>query len=552
VGLINNDVSHFYLFNDKYLTKCLHLYVKSYTINQNKMVAEKLSQEEESKHMKKRIKSILAVGVLLTLTIALGGCAGDKASDSSQIIVGIPQDLEDSLDPHVAVAAGTKEVLFNIYEGLVKPDLDGNLVPAVASEYAVSEDGKTYTFTLREGIKFHNGNPVTVEDIKYSIEKCADTSAGEPLVEAYAAITAVNCIDDKTVEIVLSEENTDFMAYMMTAIIPADNENPDTNPIGTGPYMYVSRSPQENFVVKRFDEYWGEPASIENIIFKVCANADTIVMDLKGGSIDMYARLTSAQVDELGDSFHIYEGTMNLVQALYLNNATKPFDDSRVRQAMCYAVNQQEIFDLTFDGKGTEIGSAMFPAFEKYYTEELKDVYNQDIDKAKELMKEAGYEDGFSMTITVPSNYQPHIDTAQVLVEQLKAINIDATIELVEWSSWLSDVYANRNYQSTIIGVDAAELTARALLDRYVSDADNNFTNFANEEYDTLFERVIVTTNEEEQVEIYKQMEEILAKDAAAVYIQDMVQFVALNNKFEGYEFYPLYVQDISRIREVK
>ncbi len=552
MGLINNEESHFYFFNDKYLTKCLHLYVKSYTINQNKMVAEKLPQEEESKHMKKRIKSILAVGVLLTLTVALSGCSGDKASDSSQIIVGIPQDLEDSLDPHVAVAAGTKEVLFNIYEGLVKPDLDGSLVPAVASEYAVSEDGKTYTFTLREGIKFHNGNLVTVEDIKYSIEKCADTSAGEPLVEAYAAITAVNCIDDKTVEIVLSEENTDFMAYMMTAIIPADNENPDTNPIGTGPYMYVSRSPQENFVVKRFDEYWGEPASIENVIFKVCANADTIVMDLKGGSIDMYARLTSAQVDELGDSFHIYEGTMNLVQALYLNNAAKPFDDSRVRQAMCYAVNQQEIFDLTFDGKGTEIGSAMFPAFEKYYIEELKDVYNQDIDKAKALMKEAGYEDGFSMTITVPSNYQPHIDTAQVLVEQLKTINIDATIELVEWSSWLSDVYANRNYQSTIIGVDAAELTARALLDRYVSDADNNFTNFANEEYDTLFDRVIVTTNEEEQIEIYKQMEEILAKDAAAVYIQDMVQFVALNNKFEGYEFYPLYVQDISRIREVK
>jgi len=502
--------------------------------------------------MKKRSKSILAVCALLALTVALSGCSGDKASDSSQIIVGIPQDLEDSLDPHVAVAAGTKEVLFNIYEGLVKPDLDGNLVPAVASEYAISEDGKTYTFTLREGIKFHNGNPVTVEDIKYSIEKCADTSAGEPLVEAYSAITAVNCIDEKTVEIVLSEENTDFLAYMMTAIIPADNENPDTNPIGTGPYMYVSRSPQENFIVKRFDEYWGEPASIENVIFKVCANADTIVMDLKGGSIDMYARLTSAQVNELGDSFHVYEGTMNLVQALYLNNASKPFDDIRVRQAMCYAVNQQEIFDLTFDGKGTEIGSAMFPSFEKYFIEDLKDVYNQDIDKAKALMKEAGYEDGFSMTITVPSNYQPHIDTAQVLVEQLKQINIDATIELVEWSSWLSDVYANRNYQSTIIGVDAAELTARALLDRYVSDADNNFTNFANEEYDTLFDSVIVTTDETEQVKIYKRMEEILAEDAASVYIQDMVEFVALNNKFEGYEFYPLYIQDISRIREVK
>ena len=499
--------------------------------------------------MKKSITNALMVMVLLTLTIALGGCSGDKASDSSQIVVGIPQDLEDSLDPHVAVAAGTKEVLFNIYEGLVKPDSDGNLIPAVASEYAVSEDEKTFTFTLREGIKFHNGNPVTVEDVKYSIEKCADTTDGEPLVEAYSNIERIETPDDRTIEIVLKEPNNDFLSYMTTAILPADNANPDTEPIGTGPYLYVSRSPQENFVVKRFDDYWGTPAYIENVIFKVCPNADTIVMDLRGGSIDMYARLTSAQINELDDQFDIYEGTMNLVQALYLNNAVKPFDDVRVRQAMCYAVNQQEIFDLTFDGKGTEIGSSMFPAFGKYYIPELADVYDQDLDKAKELMKEAGYENGFSMTITVPSNYQPHIDTAQVLVEQLKAINIDASIELIEWSSWLSDVYADRHYESTVIGVDAAELTARALLDRFESTAGNNFINFNNPEYDEVYAKAITSNDAEQQTELYKQLETILTEDAANVYIQDMAEFVALNSKYEGYEFYPLYVQDMSKIR---
>ncbi|MDO5572910.1 MAG: ABC transporter substrate-binding protein [bacterium] len=499
--------------------------------------------------MKKSMTNALMVMVLLTLTIALGGCSGDKASDSSQIVVGIPQDLEDSLDPHVAVAAGTKEVLFNIYEGLVKPDSDGNLIPAVASEYAVSEDEKTFTFTLREGIKFHNGNPVTVEDVKYSIEKCADTTDGDPLVEAYSNIERIETPDDRTIEIVLKEPNNDFLSYMTTAILPADNASPDTEPIGTGPYLYVSRSPQENFVVKRFDDYWGTPAYIENVIFKVCPNTDTIVMDLRGGSIDMYARLTSAQINELDDQFDIYEGTMNLVQALYLNNAVKPFDDVRVRQAMCYAVNQQEIFDLTFDGKGTEIGSSMFPAFGKYYIPELADVYNQDLDKAKELMKEAGYENGFSMTITVPSNYQPHIDTAQVLVEQLKAINIDASIELIEWSSWLSDVYADRNYESTVIGVDAAELTARALLDRFESTAGNNFINFNNPEYDKVYANAITCNDAEQQTELYKQLETILTEDAANVYIQDMAEFVALNSKYEGYEFYPLYVQDMSKIR---
>lgn len=209
---------------------------------------------------------------------------------------------------------------------------------------------------------------------------------------------------------------------MTTAIIPAANENPDTNPIGTGPYKYVSRSPQENFVVERFEDYWGEPAYIQDVTFKICANADSIVMDLEGGSIDMFARVTSTQAASLSDDFEILEGTMNLVQALYLNHEEAPFDDERVRQALCYATDVEEIKLMVSDGKGTQIGSSMFPAFGKYYMEELNDAYPTNVEKAKELLKEAGYGDGLSFTITVPSNYQPHIDTAQVLVEQFKKL----------------------------------------------------------------------------------------------------------------------------------
>ncbi len=502
--------------------------------------------------MKRRMKGILSTCVLLTLAIALGGCAGDKSENSSQIVVGIPQDLEDSLDPHKAVAAGTKEVLFNVFEGLLKPDSEGNIVPAVAKSYDVSQDGKVYTFTLRENVKFHNGNPVTAEDVKYSIEKCAGiTGDEEPLIAVFSLIKSVDVVSDSIVEITLSEENISFPAALATvtaAIIPKDNATPDTTPIGTGPYMYVSRSPQENFVVKRYDEYWGEPAHIENVIFKIASNADTVVMDLRGGSIDLYARLTSAQVSQLGDGFNVMEGTMNLVQALYLNNAVEPFDDPKVRQAMCYAVNVQEILDLTSDGKGTPIGSSMFPAFKKYYIEELSNTYPQNAEKAKKLLDEAGYPNGFSMTITVPSNYQPHIDTAQVLVEQLKAVGIDATIQLVEWNSWLSDVYTNREFESTVIGVDASSMTAAALLERFYSKADNNFINYSNPEYDSLYEQTITCTDDEKQTKLYKDMERLLTEDAANVYIQDMAEFVVLNKKYEGYTFYPLYVQDISKI----
>lgn len=483
------------------------------------------------------------------LTIALGACSGDKAGESSsQITIGIPQDIEDSLDPHKAVAAGTKEVLFNLYEGLVKPDSSGELQPAIASDYSISEDATTYTFTLREGVKFHDGSMVTAEDVKYSIDRCADTTNGEPLVEAYSNIKSVNIVDEKTVEVVLNTADSDFLANMTTAIIPASNENPDTNPIGTGPYRYVSRSPQENFVVEKFDEYWGTPANIENVTFRVCANADSIVMNLQGGSIDMFARLTTTQASQLGDQFDVLEGTMNLVQALYLNNAVEPFNDERVRQALCYAVDPQGIMDLISDGKGTEIGSSMFPAFEKYYMPELNDVYNQDFNKAKELLAEAGYPDGFSFTITVPSNYQQHIDTAQVLVEQLKNIGVTAEIELVEWETWVSEAYTNRNFEATVVGVDASSLTASALLSRFVSDAPNNFINFSNADYDAAYARAEAAVDDEEKTEAYKECERLLAEHAANVYIQDLPCLVALNKKYEGYEFYPLYVQDISKL----
>lgn len=499
---------------------------------------------------RKGFKSLIMVFVLTVLAVALSACSGDKEGESSsQITIGIPQDVEDSLDPHKMVAAGTKEVFFNLFEGLVKPTSDGDFIPAVASAYEESEGGKVYTFTLREGIKFHDGSLVTAEDVKYSIDKCADTTNGGPLVPAYSNIENVEITDDATVKITLKEADTEFLAYMTTAIIPASNENPDTNPIGTGPYKFVSRSPQENFVVERFEEYWGEPAGIKDVTFKVCANADTIVMDLEGGSIDMFARVTATQAAELSDQFTVLEGTMNLVQALYLNNAEAPFDDVRVRQALCYAIDPAEIMLMVSDGKGTEIGSSMFPAFGKYYMEELNDTYNQDVEKAKELLAEAGYSDGFTFTMTVPSNYQQHIDTAQVLVEELKAIGVTAEIQLIEWDSWLSDVYQGRNYQSTVVGVDASSLTGAALLQRFTSDAGNNFINFNNSAYDEAFKKAITSTDDAEKTKYYQECERILSDDAANVYIQDLPEFVALNKKYTGYEFYPLYVQDIAKLK---
>lgn len=512
--------------------------------------------------MKKKLMAFLLLASLLCA--ALTGCGGSSTEKTpeggqtqtgstdavaNEITVGIAQDLDDSLDPHLAVAAGTKEVMFNVFEGLMKPTSTGDLTPAVAESYTVSEDRLTYTFTLREGVKFHNGDEVTAEDVVYSISRCADTTDGTPLVEAFSVIQSVEAVDARTVAITIAEPSNEFISYMTTAILPAGYDQQDTAPVGTGPFKFVSRAAQDNIVLEKFDEYWGTPAYLDKVTFKIMENADSLVMSLQSGAIDLCSHLTSTQVAQLGGDFYVAEGTMNLVQALYLNNAEKPFDDVRVRQALCYAVDKQGIIDLAFDGYGSPIGSSMYPAFGKYFDESLTNYYTKDVEKAKSLLTDAGYPNGFEMTITVPSNYQPHIDTAQVLVEQLKEIGVTAKIELVEWGTWVSDVYAGRQFQSTVVGVDASNMTARALLERFTSDYAKNFINYNNADYDALFQQALTTYDDAEQTAIYKAMEKNLTENAANVYIQDLADLVAVRQGLEGVTFYPIYVLDLSTVR---
>lgn len=517
-------------------------------------------------------RKLLAVLLLLGLLCAvLCGCkdgSADKTPEGGQtsgsgepapppaadhpneITVGIAQDLDESLDPHKAVAAGTKEVMFNVFEGLVKPTPEGDLIPAVAEKYEISDDQLTYTFTIREGIKFHNGDPVTAGDVVNSITRCIEPYEADVLaVEPLSAVEKVTSVDERTVQIRLKEPNTEFLAYLTLAILPEDYGGQDTAPVGTGPFKFVSRAAQDNIVLERFEDYWGQPAYLDKVTFKIIENGDSILMSLQSGAVDLFAHLTSTQAAQLGDGFNIEEGTMNLVQAMYLNNAVEPFDNVLVRQALCHAVDRRQILDLAFDGYGSLIGSSMYPAFGKYFDDSLTDYYPHDVEKARALLAEAGYPGGFSMTITVPSNYQPHIDTAQVIVEQLKEVGVTAEIQLVEWSSWLSDVYAGRQFQATVVGVDASTMTARALLERFTSTAGNNFINYNSPLYDSLFVKATSSGGDKAQTEFYKEMEADLTRNAANVYIQDLADLVAVRKGLTGVRFYPIYVLDLSGVR---
>ena len=510
-------------------------------------------------------KKLLALFLALVMVGAvLPGC-GDGSKDpggqgnngetgepvkGGEITVGIAQDLDDSLDPHQTVAAGTREVLFNIFEGLVKPNSDGEMIPAVAEKYELSEDGTTYTFTLRDGVKFHNGQTVTAEDVVYSINRCAAVPEGQekPLVAAFSAIRSVEALDEKTVTVTIAQRDLEFISYMTAAIIPAGYADQATAPVGTGPFKFVSRTPQENFIMERFEDYWGTPAWLDKVTYKICENADALVMNLNGSSIDLCAHLTSAQAAQLNSNFKVLEGTMNLVQAIYLNNQAKPFDNQLVRQALCYAIDRQGIMDMVADGHGTAVGSSIYPAFTKYFLPELVDKYPHSVEKAKELLAQAGYPDGFDMTISVPNNYQPHMDTAEVVAEQLREAGINVTIQPVEWSTWLDTIYNGRQFQATVVGVDAANMTARAMLERFTSDYAKNFINYSSPAYDALFQQAINATDEATQTDLYKQMETMLADTAANVYIQDLSDLVAMRQDLGGLKFYPIYVLDLSTV----
>ncbi|MBR1780119.1 MAG: ABC transporter substrate-binding protein [Oscillospiraceae bacterium] len=468
---------------------------------------------------------------------------------ANEITVGIPQDLDDSLDPYMMTAAGTREVMFNVFEGLVKPNSDGAYVNAVASDVQISDDLLTYTFTLRDGVVFHNGKTVTVDDVLYSFETCAATTVQSSVAAALSAITDIHA-DGNDIVITLSTPNSDFLANVSSVYItPADYDQQASQPVGTGPFKYVSRSVQENVVLEKNADYYGTPAYLDKVTYKIYEESNSMVTALNSGALDLVAHLTADQISTVSTDYTVLESTMNLVVALYLNHSVAPFDNEQVRQALCYAIDIDNVIALATSGHGVRIGSSMYPNFSKYFDESLADAYPYDPDQARQLLADAGYENGFIFSITIPSNYEhPYGDMALAIVENLQDVGITAKIKRVDWSTWLEETYSNRNFDSTIVGFDASILTASALLERWNSDAPNNMINYDNPEYDSTYAAAVASTDDAEQTALFKRCLEILNETAANVYIEDLGEFIVMNPELSGYEFYPLYVMDMSTL----
>ncbi len=485
----------------------------------------------------------------VTTTEAPAAETAGEPAEGGEFVFGLPTEL-DNFDPFTATTADAKAVYFNIYEGLVKVAPDGGFNPAVAESYEVTEDAKTYTFKLRDGVKFHNGNDVTTDDVLYSIKLAVDAGT-----TGYDNIASYEATDDKTVVITLAEGDADFIAKASQAIVPKDSDNNGElalAPIGTGPYKFDEYAVQDHVSLVKNEDYWGEKAHLDKVTVKFIASSAELPINYQSGAIDGFMGNGSLieQVDKATSVINV--ANSNAVQLLALNNKVAPFDDVRVRKALSYAVNSDEVIEAAAYGYGVKIGSALIPGLGKYYDDSLTDVYDVNIDEAKKLLAEAGFENGFTFTVKVPSVYQVHIDTAQVIVNQLAAVGVTMNIEQVDWATWLENVYTNRDYEATIISVDGAIASPTAFLSRYVSDAHNNFVNFASDEYDAAYKEATESIDDATRIAAFKKCQQVISEEAGSVYIEDISNVVIYGTKFGGFRGYPLYAVDFSAIYSVQ
>jgi len=492
------------------------------------------------------IRKVLAI-VLCVASFAAVSCSSSQDGEyGGEAVVGITQE-PSVFDPHTVVAAGDKEILFNIFEGLVKYDHTGELQPCLATDYKIADDAMTYTFTLREGVLFHDGSEMDADDVIYSLNRACE------LMPNLETVESVTDNGDGTVSINLNSPNSELLPYLTAAIIPeGSGDTIGETIIGTGPFKFESYEPGISVVLSKNENYWNpELPYLDKATFKICADMDAAVLELQAGTVDILPYLTTDKTVGLDEErFTTIAVGSNMVQLLALNNAVEPFTDVRVRQAINYAIDREEIIDIVMNGEALPLVTCMSPVMGFAYDTSLDDMYNQDIENVKLLLEEAGYPDGFDMTITVPSNYLIHVNTAIAIADELSEVGINVTIEQVDWATWLEDVYTNRDYQTTIIAL-TSDFAPYDVIYRYASDSSKNFINYSNENVDEIITSIPQTASDVDRYDLYHDLLYFIADDAASCYIQDPYATTAYNNRIEGYEIYPMYVQDMSTVKIV-
>lgn len=453
----------------------------------------------------------------------------------------------DGLDPQRTTAASTFQITNNLYDALLKVDTAGQLQPGLAESWETSQDGLSITFHLRQGVSFSNGNPCDAAAVVASFDRLkADES---PRAADYASFT-VSAADESTVLVEMPELNVAALssfAYPWAAIVDVSAGDALRNqPVGTGAFTLGEWVPQQSITLQANPSYWGGVAKVGTVELRILPDATSQITSLRAGELDV-TQISGDQVVAFeGDAgFSLVQQPQNAVQIMAMNLSNEALADVRVRQAINHAVDKQLLIDTVWWGYGERIGSHYPTVLPEYV--DTNDRYPYDPDAARQLLSEAGYAEGLTLEMKLPESYPDYVDAGQVIADSLSQVGITCNIEIVEWASWLSDVYNGRQYDLTVVG-HTGRLDPYVLLARYASDSAENYFNYANPEVDDLLASYLTETDADKRTQMVQDLQNILADDVPAYYIQDPVTTYVTAAGVSGLELYPIDILELKNV----
>ncbi|MGM7697299.1 ABC transporter substrate-binding protein [Microbacterium sp. A84] len=467
--------------------------------------------------MFRRPRRLAVISALAATAVILTACAGSGPEPvetstgepdlNATLTVGLVLEPTNLDIRHTSGAAIEQILIDNVYEGLVTRTQDNTIEPALASDYEVSEDGLTYTFSLNEGVTFHNGTALTSADVVASYEAVRTDETLQGFAE-FAHIASIAAPDATSVVITLTEPNQNFL-FTLTGPAGLVFQSGDTTDLqsaenGTGPFTLEKWSKGSAITFARYADYWGEPASVAEVVFEYIPDFTAGVNAALDGSLDVLTAVDPNLAPELEDSgeFLLTKGRTTDKGTLAFNNTKAPLDDVRVREALRLAIDHEALIEAVGAGQ-TQYGP--IPELDPGY-EDLSDLAPYDPQRAKELLAEAGQED-LELTLTLPSFYGTTVP--QVLISDFAKVGVTLEVEPVEFATWLEDVYTNKDYElSFVLHVEPRDFGNFANPDYYF--------NYDNPEVQRLYAEALAEIDEDSSAELLAEAARLVSEDHAA------------------------------------
>jgi peptide/nickel transport system substrate-binding protein len=464
-------------------------------------------------------------GALVALSVS---CAAPEATNT---LVFAPSADATTLDPHNTTDSQSDQVIWMIYNALIRYDENMKFVPDLALAWKVGEDEVTWTFQLREGVRFHDGAPFDAHAVKASLERVLDPEQGHNRRDLFAPSSASRS-DDFTVNVVTHIPGA---FEPMMACASAAIRSPAKEDSGTGPYKLRSWRKDLELVLERNEDYWGEKGKLDTIVYRPIPEAASRVIALESGDVDVITQIPPTDLKRLeSDAEIVVNKTVSIgSQQFRFHCKRKPFTDPRVRQAISYAIDRRSILENLMPGMAEPSTGPLTPRIRG--RADLGEI-PYDPEKAKKLLAEAGYPEGFETKITTTPRYNMGVELAQAVAAQLDKVGIKAEIEVLEWGTirqyWGGLLPEDCPLDIFIIGAGASSADAdwglRPIF-RTQERNENNYGYYSNAEFDDVIERAMREIDPEPRNALYLRAQEIVyLEDPGAVWLYDNYHVVAM------------------------